>query len=175
MSYYNVAQQTKYTLCEKNIPVIDKGVVIRITGEMIVNKNLKASIDRRLLLCSLNNDNSFEEYMRYLKLYLSSVEDYIINTPTNQNNTIYTYLSLGYLPVWVPPTFMSREIGLSLIRRIRESGDGYIEADTYKTDGAIIADTSKDIFVNRMDMAKQLKCEPNDVKISHYINLMKGV
>lgn len=169
-----VSKSIKYTLCQENIPIFSKGKPVQVTGQYLQNKQLQNYLtDKRLNLCSFENKNTLEEYLRYLSIFVDAVQRYIIDSERPASKQILSILKMGYVPYWVPPTFTQMTDRIELINALQKSGDNFIKQDPYRIDGSIVAGANKDIYVSRVSMMKRLGVKrPQDVSISKYIEVL---
>ena len=167
----NIAQDTRFTLCEKNNVYYENGKPFRLTGKDIKTTAMtNAFIDKRLFLCSINNEQTITEYLAYLKIFCDAVKTHILSVEQPFNKQILSILKMGFIPVWTPPTFMSAIEMPDLVNALERSGDKVISVEPYRMDGSIVSGAPKDKYVSRTDAMKRLKVErPQDVKLSEYI------
>lgn len=144
--------------------------------KILTGKNLKKevganlNIDKRFNLAVCNSTLDLEEYFNYYILFLKEVENLIVLD--NPNGAFVNQLDMGYIPVFAPPTYLSKELIEKFREGITKTGVEVIEKSSMRLDGTYINTDSKDLWCSRFQIAKLLDKHPCAIKIMDYLQIL---
>lgn len=141
--------------------------------KILTGRNLKkeigtdVNIDKRFNLAVTNSSEDLEEYLNYYMIFLREVEALIsLDNPTGE---FVNQLDMGYIPVFVAPTYLSNKLLDTFREAIKKTNVGVIVRSSMRPNGTYVNSDSKDIWCSRLEIAKFLGKHPCAVKIEDYL------
>lgn len=134
----------------------------------------KIVFDTRLdLVSKISCADPFQLFLLYMSLATRISNEKAVRT-TSRNRYV-ALLDMGYLPVVMVPCVsgyhasISRAIVKLYPQKMRELKIPYIFEYTRNPEGKSVSSDFQDVWVNRLDIAKFMNCDPMQIKIGDFL------
>lgn len=136
-----------------------------------IEETYDMQVDNRMSLISYGSTRDLVEYFRYFYIVSSSAKRKLASEDFMKGNFV-AMLDNGFVPFYMAPTYMSKELGDQFKELIKATGIYYIEKKPMRFDGLRVDSLSNDIWISRVEAAKYA-----DVEIAKFntLEFMKGV
>lgn len=169
----NLAKRAQYILLYNSKPICDeKDKLYKASGAKIQNSFGEYQLDSRTESISVCNSLDLEQYFNYYEFYIGLLNELTLDI--NYKGPVVNHLDMGYVPVYVPPTFMTHENSTMLnyfrskIYSVRLQ-DGRklktLEVEPVRLDGSRAAGLKTDIWVSRFSLAELLGTRPESIRM----------
>lgn len=150
----------EYVLTNNCKIVVDKGQPLKLSRadakKAFKDKDIK--LDERLFIISVNNTYDEVQYLNYLNLLRNSSNR--MNISGSVVNNFTSLLDLGYVPVWIPPTFFDEDNELAdrVLQSIKSKKLlNYIKERQLRLTGTQVSSRTSDIWLSRLDVRTLFK------------------
>ncbi len=146
------------------------GNVLSLFGKDI-KEDLTMQVDNRMSLVSYNSTMDLTEYFRYFNIVSISAGRKLASEDFMKGNFI-AMLDNGYVPFYMPPTYMPKDLGDKFRELVVKTGIDYIEEKAMRFDGLKVDSQANDIWVSRPDAARYAKWNLSEFNT---LKFMEGV
>lgn len=144
---------TEYVVANNCKLLVDNGKPVKLTindAKKVFGEDVK--LDNRLFILSVNNTYDREEYLNYLNFIRTASNRSNISASVVNNFT--TMLDLGYVPIWMPPTFFN-EGPDKVINALSSKGlTDYVREKPLRLTGTQVNSKPTDVWLSRLSVGK---------------------
>lgn len=155
----------------------ERSRLLKVRGSELL-KFTDYQLDNRTQLVSIFNKYDSTEYTNYYAYMIKAMNNKLVNS--TENNEMINLLDEGYIPYVIPPTFMN-EKNTPDLKFFRDRANEFcykgeklnmVRTKPVTFNNTVASNEPTDIWVSRLQMAKWLKCKPEDVTMTRVFNVI---
>lgn len=150
-----------------SVRIGEHGNVVSQFGKDIIEAS-DMEVDLRMSLISYNSTKDLVEYFRYFNVVSMSAARKLASEEFMKGNFV-AMLDNGYVPFYMPPSYMPRHLGDEFKELIGGTGIRYFEEKAMRFDGLKVDSLANDIWISRMDAAEYMHCSLRKFSVLKFI------
>lgn len=112
-------------------------------------------IDTRLFMATTANAKDIAIYSNYIRLLVANMNNQC--SYAGAKGSFVAYLTAGYIPIWMPPTFMDSGLLKDVvISKLESKNIRYRQEMPLRLNGSRVNSQLSDVWMSRIDIAKIL-------------------
>ena len=112
-------------------------------------------IDTRLFMATTKTVKDIAVYSNYIRLLVANINSQCCYA--GARGSFVAYLTAGYIPIWMPPTFMKADQYKDVvIQKLKEKNIRYRQEMPLRLNGSRVNSQLSDVWMSRIDIANIL-------------------
>lgn len=147
----------------------DKNKLIRTSGADIRDLD-DCMVDDRMYIYSIGNTMDTEEYCNYYETFITKANKEV--SVASAKGKFVTNLDLGYIPVYIPPTFFPLEATEEFIERLEEKKIAYKRMYPLRIRGDRAGSELTDVWCTRKEIARVLNTTIDNINVLEFLKVV---